>query len=89
MSPSPVPFAGSLLATPYLFLYDLVALAVAMAFLLRQGWQRGFLPAEMPGLGLACLLVLAFPLFTAPVGFAAVLLVSALIARRSLRAWCN
>src|SRR5439155_13863014 len=46
---------GALLATPYLFLYDLVALAVAMAFLLRTGADTGFLPGEMAGIGAACL----------------------------------
>ena len=35
--------AGALLATPYLFMYDLVVLAVAVAFLLRLALARGFL----------------------------------------------
>ena len=39
---------------------------------------------ELAGIALACLLVLIFPFVKAPVGFAAVLLVAALIARRAL-----
>ena len=38
----------------------------------------------MAGIGLCCLLILIFPFVKAPVGFAAVLVVMALIARRAL-----
>lgn len=75
---------GLMLATPYLYMYDLVALAVPLAFLFRLGLTRGFLPQEMIGIGLACLLVLIFPFVDAPTGFAALLVVAALIARRTL-----
>jgi hypothetical protein len=75
---------GTLLATPYLFIFDLVVLAVPLAFLVRLGRARGFLAHEVAGIGLACLLILIFPLVDAPVGFAAVLVVAALIARRAL-----
>ena len=75
---------GALLATPYLFVYDLAALAVPMAYLLRAAGQTGALPGEMPGLGGACLLIFAFPFVKAPVGLAAVLVVALLIARRAL-----
>ena len=75
---------GALLATPYLFLYDLVALAVPMAFLIRAGGQGGFLPGEWPGLGISCLLIFIFPLVKAPVGLAAIIVVGALIIRRVL-----
>jgi hypothetical protein len=74
---------ATLLATPYIFLYDLVLLAVAMGFLLRAGAQRGFLPGEFAYLGLANLLILVFPVVTAPLGFAAVLVVVAMVARRA------
>jgi arabinofuranan 3-O-arabinosyltransferase len=73
---------GALLVTPYLFLYDLVVLAVPMAFLVRVGWSTGYLRGEMLGLGFASLLVLIYPLLTAPVGLAAILLVTLLIVRR-------
>ena len=75
---------GALLATPYLYLYDLVVLAVPLAFLFRLGRRRGFLPYEPAGIGIAALLVLIFPFVKAPVGFAAVLVVAALIARRAV-----
>jgi len=77
--------AGALLATPYLYTYDLVVLAVPLAFLWRRARADGFLPYELATVALACLLVLIFPLVTAPVGFAAVLLVTGLIARRTLK----
>lgn len=87
---SPVSFAmkaaalvvGALFATPYLFLYDMVALAVPMAFLLQEGRRTGFLPHEMPGIGVACLLVLIFPAVMGPVGLAAALVTALLIGRR-------
>jgi hypothetical protein len=75
--------AASMLATPYLYTYDLVVLAVPLAFLFRLGRARGFLPHEMAGIGVACLLILIFPFVKAPVGFAAILVVAALIARRA------
>jgi Glycosyltransferase family 87 len=76
--------AGALLATPYLYTFDLVVLAVPLAFLWRRTRADGFLPYELATIALACLPVLIFPLVTAPVGFAAVLLVAGLIARRAL-----
>jgi hypothetical protein len=76
--------AGAMLATPYLYTYDLVVLAVPLAFLFRIGNARGFWPYETAGIGFACLLILIFPFVKAPVGFAAVLVVAALIARRAL-----
>ena len=72
---------GLMLATPYLYTYDLVALAVPLAFLFRLGLTRGFLAQELIGIGFACLLVLIFPFVDAPTGFAALLVVAALIAR--------
>jgi hypothetical protein len=75
---------GAMLATPYLYTYDLVILAVPLAFLFRLGRERGFLTHEAAGIGVACLLILIFPFVKAPVGFAAILVVAALIARRVL-----
>ena len=77
---------GLMLATPYLYTYDLVALAVPLAFLIRIGLARGFLPHELTGIGFACLLVLIFPFVDAPTGFAGQLIVSGLIAWRTLTA---
>jgi hypothetical protein len=78
--------AGAMLATPYLYTYDLVMLAVPLAFLFRLGRTRGFLAYEAAGIGLCFLLILIFPFVKLPVGFFAVLVVAALIARRALAA---
>ncbi|MBV8839928.1 MAG: DUF2029 domain-containing protein [Alphaproteobacteria bacterium] len=73
-----------LLATPYVYLYDLTVLAVAVAFLLRHAMNRGFARAETIGLGLVTALVLVMPFFEVPVGLPAAAIVAALIARRAL-----
>lgn len=75
---------GALLATPHLLTYDLVVLAVPLAFLFRLGRTRGFLPYETAGMGLACLLILIFPFVQAPVCFAAVVIVAVLVASRAI-----
>jgi len=74
--------AGTLLTTPYLFLYDLMVLAIAVAFLVRIGLRQGFERHELPALGLAAALLMFYPLFGAPTGFGATLVVSSLIIRR-------
>jgi arabinofuranan 3-O-arabinosyltransferase len=73
---------GALLMTPYLFIYDLVILAVPMAFLVRLGRTGGFLPGEVAGLAAASLLILIFLGVTAPWGLAATAIVAALVIRR-------
>lgn len=79
--------AGTLLITPYLFLYDLMVLAIPVAFLVRIGLTRGFERHELPALGLAAALLFFYPLAGAPTGFVATLIVSALIARRAGPWW--
>ena len=74
--------AGTLLVTPYLFLYDMMVLAIAVAFLVRIGLRGGFEGYELPALGLVAALLLFYPLAGAPTGFAATLVVSGLIAGR-------
>jgi arabinofuranan 3-O-arabinosyltransferase len=74
--------AGTLLITPYLFLYDLMVLAIPVAFLVRIGLTRGFERYELPALGLAAALLFFYPLAGAPTGFVATLIVAGLIARR-------
>jgi arabinofuranan 3-O-arabinosyltransferase len=76
--------AGVFMATPHLLPYDLVILAVPIAFLFRLGRTSGFLTCELAAIGLACLLILIYPFVEAPVGFAAVVIVAALVARRAL-----
>ena len=75
--------AGTLLVVPYIFLYDLVILAVAMAFLLRACGEAGPTPGEMRALAIAGLLLVIFPLVKAPTGLAATLVVALLIIRRA------
>jgi arabinofuranan 3-O-arabinosyltransferase len=74
--------AGALLITPYLFLYDLMVLAIPVAFLVRIGLDHGFARVELPALGLVAALLMIYPLLGAPTGFGATLIVTALIARR-------
>jgi arabinofuranan 3-O-arabinosyltransferase len=74
--------AGTLLITPYLFLYDLMVLAIAVAFLVRIGLREGFRRDELAALGLVAALLMFYPLVGAPTGFAATLIVAGLIARR-------
>jgi len=72
------------LVVPYIFLYDLVILAVAMAFLLRACGEAGPTPGEMRALAIAGLLIVIFPLVKAPTGLAATLVVALLIIRRAV-----
>lgn len=76
--------AGVLLATPYIYLYDIVSIAIPVAFLLGLGLRQGFRPYELPALAFAALLLLSFPFVKLPVGFAAVLIAGLLAARRAL-----
>jgi hypothetical protein len=73
---------GTLLVTPYLFLYDVMVLAIAVGFIVRVGLAEGFARYELAGLGLAAALLIVYPAVGAPTGFAATLVVAALIARR-------
>ena len=43
--------AGTLLTTPYLFMYDMMVLAIAVAFLVRIGLKTGFRALRTPGAG--------------------------------------
>jgi arabinofuranan 3-O-arabinosyltransferase len=74
--------AGTLLLTPYLFLYDLMILAIPVGLLLRMGLAGSFQRGELLALACAILLLLAFPFFEAPLGLGSTLIVTALIARR-------
>jgi hypothetical protein len=74
--------AGALLITPYLFLYDVMVLAIAVAYLVRIGLEEGFARYELPALGLVAVLLMIYPLLGAPTGFGATLVVAALIGCR-------
>jgi arabinofuranan 3-O-arabinosyltransferase len=73
---------GTLLVTPYLFLYDVMVLAIAVGFLVRIGLSDGFRRYELPALGAVAFLLMFYPAFGAPTGFGATLIVAALIAGR-------
>ena len=77
---------GTLAATPYLYIYDLAALAVPMAFLLNLGMRTGFRQWEPMALAGAALLLLAFPLIGGWAGFLAMLVVALATAGRALPA---
>jgi hypothetical protein len=74
---------GTLLTTPYLFMYDMMVLAIPVAFLVRMGLRNGFQPYELPALGCAAALIFSFIMFGAPVGLGSTLIVATLIMRRA------
>jgi arabinofuranan 3-O-arabinosyltransferase len=74
---------GVLLATPYIYLYDLVTITIPIAFFLALGMSRGFLRFELLAIAGAMLLVAIFPFVKLPVGLAALLLLGALVLRRA------
>lgn len=74
--------SGILLVTPYLFLYDVMVLAIAVAFLVRVGLRQGFERHELPALGLVALLLISYSFVGAPTGFASTLVVSGLVLHR-------
>jgi arabinofuranan 3-O-arabinosyltransferase len=75
--------AGTLFATPYVYMYDLVVLAVTVAFLLRYAFEHGMSSIENAGLAGAGALILIYPYVKAQVGLAAVLIVLALVSYRA------
>ena len=80
---------GTLLATPYLYIYDFPVLAIPLAFLLRLGLREGFLPYELSAMAVASGLVLAFPFVAMPTGFAAAVIVAAVVARRAVAGYLS
>jgi len=79
--------AGTLLSTPYLFMYDMAVLAIPIAFLVRIGLRSGFRPYELPALGLALALIIVFIVTSVPLGFGAALIVAGLVLRRAGPWW--
>jgi hypothetical protein len=73
---------GTLLITPYLFMYDMMVLAIPVGFLIRIGLRTGFRRYELPALGCAMALIFIFTFTGAPVGLGATLIVAGLIAGR-------
>jgi hypothetical protein len=79
--------AGTLLTTPYLFMYDLMVLAVPVAFLVRMGLATGFRRYELAALICAFALIASFTFLGLPVGLGATLIVASLILRRAGPWW--
>jgi arabinofuranan 3-O-arabinosyltransferase len=78
---------GALLATPYLFLYDMMVLVIPVGYLVRLGLAHGFRAYEVPALALAFALILIFLFSGLPVGLGATLIVGALVVRRAGPWW--
>jgi hypothetical protein len=75
---------GALLITPYLFMYDMMVLAIPVAFLVRIGLKSGFRQYELAALGCAVLLVFSFMFTGMPAGLGATLIVATLLMRRAV-----
>jgi arabinofuranan 3-O-arabinosyltransferase len=78
---------GTLLTTPYLFMYDMMVLAIPVAFLVRIGLKTGFRRYELPALACALALFLTFTFTGVPVGLGITLIVGSLILRRAGPWW--
>jgi arabinofuranan 3-O-arabinosyltransferase len=79
--------AGALLTTPYLFMYDMMVLAIPIAFLVRIGLKTGFRAYELPVLGAVVALIGCYIFTGFPTGLGATLVVSTLILRRAGSWW--
>jgi glycosyl transferase family 87 len=80
---------GVLLATPYVYLYDLTVMAIAMAFLLRCALMNGFIRGEALGLAVITVLFLIVPFFGIPIGSISAAIMALLIGRRVAQARAN
>jgi hypothetical protein len=79
--------AGALLTTPYLFMYDMMVLAIPIGFLVRIGLKTGFRAYELPALGAVVALIGCYMFTGIPTGLGATLVVAALILRRAGSWW--
>ncbi|MET0677101.1 MAG: glycosyltransferase family 87 protein [Tardiphaga sp.] len=79
--------AGTLLTTPYLFMYDMMVLAIPVAFLVRIGLKTGFRGYELPALAGALVLIGCYIITATPTGLGATLIVSSLILGRAGSWW--
>ncbi len=79
--------AGTLLTTPYLFMYDMMVLAIPVAWLVRIGLAGDFRSYELPALGCALVLLISFLFLGVPVGLAATLIVAGLVLGRAGPWW--
>jgi arabinofuranan 3-O-arabinosyltransferase len=79
--------AGTLLTTPYLFMYDMMVLAIPIAFLVRIGLKTRFRAYELPVLGAVVALIGCYMFTGIPTGLGATVVVSTLILRRAGSWW--
>jgi len=79
--------AGTLLTTPYLFMYDMMVLAIPVAYLVRIGLATGFRRYELAALACALALFVSFIFLGEPIGLGATLIVAGLILRRAGPWW--
>jgi hypothetical protein len=78
---------GTLLTTPYLFMYDMMVLAIPVAFLVRIGLKTGFRSYELPALACAVALFFIFTFSGLPVGLGGTLIIATLVLRRAGPSW--
>ena len=78
---------GTLLTTPYLFMYDMMVLAIPVAYLVRAGLEGGFRAYELPALACVLALIMSFMFLGEPVGLFVNLIVAGLILRRAGPWW--
>jgi arabinofuranan 3-O-arabinosyltransferase len=78
---------GTLLTTPYLFMYDMMVLAIPVAYLVRAGLEGGFRAYELPALACGLVLIMSFMFLGEPIGLFVNLIVAGLILRRAGPWW--
>ncbi|MGJ4927031.1 glycosyltransferase family 87 protein [Bradyrhizobium sp. HKCCYLRH3095] len=78
---------GLLLTTPYLFMYDMMVQAIAVAWLVRIGLSEGFRRYELPALGGSAALQITFMVSGIPLGLASNLIVGGLVLARAGGWW--
>ncbi|MBV8926791.1 MAG: DUF2029 domain-containing protein [Bradyrhizobium sp.] len=79
--------AGTLLCSPYVYMYDLAVLAIPVAYLVRIGCRDGFRSYEPHALAFVLALLASYPFLQIPVGLAATLVVFALVLARVKASW--
>jgi arabinofuranan 3-O-arabinosyltransferase len=73
---------STLLVTPYVYLYDMVVLAIAVAFFIRHVTVRGLRRNEYLALAAMAALIVSFPFVKLPIGIVATGIVAIMIACR-------
>ena len=74
---------ASALVSPYMFIYDLMTISIAVAFLIRHTGLDGLERVEASVIGFAVVMLLLVPFVSMPWGFLASMHVGAVILRRA------